>query len=159
MKYFTEKIIVEIHSENMTIKEEANKKWDENAQEYTIYFESIKKYFSKKFLEIYYRNHGFHDMLIQEMSFLQECGKKRTRKSAVIILSNGDTNIKMIFKDILQYKVRIDNFDWCLGDELTWSYDEFYYTSDKTYKINILCDVCNEINVECKKILISEEKM
>ena len=149
MKYYTENLLRGINSTNDIVRENSNKALSKNLQEYFSYFETIKHCFSKKFIDIFEKNAGFHDSFIDEIKYI---GKEN---SIVIKVSCRDAVFELIFKKVSKviFDMDLEDMFW---STLCWQYCEFELQSDKKMKFNLLCEVGNEIEFVYEKLYVKK---
>ena len=66
MKYFKQEYLDYDYKDEKK-RTEMNKVWKEICKTYSDYFKTIESSFSKLFLQLYYNNDGFHDVLIKSI--------------------------------------------------------------------------------------------
>lgn len=151
MKYYTSKLWQEMNCGDKSLRIIAEKQWEVNSREYHFYFQEVSSHLSKKFLSYYYKYHGFHDSKIVLLTYLS-----KRNAEAYIQLAAGKKILQITFKGVERFVTSIVDKSYCILNEMSWGYAEFELLDDGRWRLNILCDVYNEIELIFRKLIISD---
>lgn len=156
MKYFLPELLDTINDFDVSseMREQAEKIWNKNDKEYYDYFQNIEKFFTKTFLNIYFREKGFHDYSIENIEYKKETKKFKSKFYVIIHLKNGEKTYFLIYKNVKVVEINFDLLKYFGSRD--YLYDEFY-KEENVWSHNILCQG-GEIKIACEKIIIKEKK-
>ncbi len=156
MKYFLPELLDKINDFDVSLemREKAYKMLDNNDKEYYDYFQTIKKFFTKTFLNIYYKEHGFHDYSIENIKFEKETKNYKSKFYVIIHLKKREKTYFLVYKNVKSFEINFNLSEYIdFGD---YMYDEFY-KENSLWTHNILCRYgCGEIKITCEKIVIKK---
>lgn len=125
MRYFTNELWSKINSQSQKEREEANIEWEENDKTYSAIFEIVKDRLSKKYLEIYFRNHGFHDFQIKNIVLSHQQYGVKNPISVEIYITNGSETYKIAYKSVTKFDINYESDIEAKRGFDDWGYDEF----------------------------------
>lgn len=151
MKYFTKELSWMINDKDQ--QEEADRRWAENCKAYRAYLESIRGKLSKPLQTAFGCGEIYHDCVIQEIRIKPA---NRKKKSLEIVLQDGDEQVMLEMKDISSVQIDLQDFTYCIAGQLCWMYSEIEYLRGGKFRVSILFDLCNEMNVVFHSFRISK---
>ena len=157
MKYFTSDLWLKI--QNSTTRKDAEMRWDKNDKIYEKEFKNIRKQLPTMFLNIFDKECGFHDFVVEEINIKKI--EKKTVVSSIDIcikIKNGNKCYDIILKSVETYRINIVDRSYCICGNLSWGYSEFEILKDGNIKLSLLCDVVNEFEFTFRKIQIKKCK-
>ncbi len=132
--------------------------WAEKGAEYNAYFEKINDSFTKDFLELYYKEQGFHDRVINKILLTDS-------NTLSIELTKGKRGfIRIEYKGVKNFNFsNINNVDKAMqiGQRLEWGYDEFVRRSKSELIHSVLtsCGLEFEIDFESINAFYTEQEL
>ena len=151
MKYYKSELWKEMQSNS---NNEKNKKlWETKSKEYNEYFKVIKKQLPKYFINIYEKEHCFHDFYITGFR-VEEVLQKTSSNFHVVYIEITDGNNSYMLKLNHVEKIKMNLADKCyfIMGRMSWGYSEFEILSDRMVKLSVLCDILNEFEVVFKSL-------
>lgn len=149
MKYYTKELWKRVQKCDIN----AEKLWNKNADEYHQYYLKIKSSLPRKFIRIFEKEHGFHDYEVFEIN-LDDFLKGSHKQNVILKIENGINRYQIKLTDVTSCILNIIDKSNCINDKLCWGYTEIELLGDKI-KLNMLCDVENELEFVFKNIKIS----
>lgn len=154
MKFFKQEYLDYDYKDEIK-KAEMNKVWKDVCKTYSDYFRTIEGSFSKKFIYLYYKYDGFHDVPIESI-IVEKMRKNNCNIKIALMLNNR--MFFMIYKNVISYKFKVPKDHKWFGGKMLWGYGEFEILSNGYMNHKILClDNC-EFNITCEKIYIKRNK-
>lgn len=152
MRYYTKELWKRINDLDEKIRIKAEEEWYSNDLAYNQRFKDVRKKLSRKFVEKYLSRKGFHDYIIQNIAI------KKTKRSysCELELTLGTDVVIVKMSGIHALKIDISTFSYCIQGNLTWGFGEFDITSENKIKLELLCDLDNEMIFEFEKINIGK---
>ena len=142
MKFFTKDLWDRINNSDKNIRASAENEWNKNCEEYRQQYICVKDYFPDSFISNYSRYNGFHDFPIISFAMYGE------NHAAVIQLSNGFFQCRLVFNEIEVLKLNFSSFESCVCGKPSWGYSELDRSPNGNLRISVLCDMENEILIE-----------
>lgn len=149
MKYFSKELWKDLNSEEPERRKLAEQRWQTADEEYAKYFDGIKKRLPHSFIKTFLAHSGFHDYLIQCLSFIPAGGRDNCCE---FTLFSPPYTIQLVFQNVTKLQCNVDGLSSCVGGELSWGYTEMEILLDKIIEMRILFDPENEMLIDCKKI-------
>ncbi len=137
---------------SQTEREEKNRQWEKACDEYEEYLKKHSKYFSKSFLEEYYKC-GFHDYEIVKFDLAFDNAKSTI--NIVICLKANDNLYVFDHQDVRNYSTTIEHEKNCpfINDYL---YGEYYKDDERLWHHNFLFGNYFETNITSKKFVFKK---
>ena len=132
MKYFKYDLFLQDNEEE----------WNKNNLEYSKVFNEIKDNLSESFLEIYFKEYGFHDKKITNISFVNN-----VLKIKIALRYSGFAEIEYSGVDTFSFNADISN-----SESLEWGYDEFGKTVGNKFVHSILILNGTELEIHFNSI-------
>ena len=101
MKYFTEEFY------NLSTDKEGNRIRSIQCKKYWDEFESCTDRLPKAFVK-YYKQHGFHDNILEKLEILKQRSKKKTRIDIVTQFHAGDLLYEIYYCDVVKFETSLD---------------------------------------------------
>lgn len=140
MRYYTSDLWLKLNSPEKDEREQAEQQWYINSAKYDNVFKQITPRLPVAFLEYYKKAYGFHDCKILSI-FVNE-----GRNAQVIIDIEVNTEIfHLQLNQVDKSIISIVDKSSCIANELQWGYAEFEIVDKRRLKLNILCDIYNEM--------------
>lgn len=150
MKYMKKEYWNMINSENEETRIIGEKKWDEGAAQYSSYFNTIQGELPKRFLTLYKKYHGFHDVGILSIN-IENIG--HSKSEIEIKLENGYI---ISYKGVVGYTINVPkDKDW-ISDIMWWGYSEFELLDNKLWENRLLFDLDSTMEIVFKKIMVKK---
>ena len=131
MKYYTDELWTKVNSESAEERLKAEEQWDKNDEEYTTkIFQNIKKRLTKNFMNIYLKEHGFHDYHLKDFKIKHgERGFKDPVEVRLTVTNEENTwtiIYKKIKKIVVNYEQEPDLFPG-MGRRFYEGFDDYGY--------------------------------
>jgi len=152
MKYYRKELWREINSLDESTRTWAEQRWAMADVEYSNYFNKIKKYLPKSFVNIFNNHSGFHDYTINCISITS--GEKN---NCEFVLTSSPYTIHLVLYDVSKVQCDISGFSSCICGKLHWGYLEIEILSSRQIEVRILFDLENEMRIDCRKISCNVE--
>ncbi|MCL2637264.1 MAG: DUF4085 family protein [Oscillospiraceae bacterium] len=127
---------------------------NETTKQYFKYFNSIKDKLSKEYLNLYYKNDGFHDSIIENIVV------ERTKNCGInikIILLIKQKLYALIYKNVSSYSFSVPKVNKWFYGTMSWGYGELELLQDEQWKQGMIdADFNCEYEIVCKKIYIKK---
>jgi hypothetical protein len=153
MKYFKNEYWALMNSADSETRQEGILRWNENSIAYLNYFETIKNKLSKTFLALYYRNNGFHDGMIKNMSIEYFKSRQRILKIRIMI---SKMEFELKYLGVQALSITCPPNGNLIKDILYWGYDELELKGDSQWNHRIFCANDTEFDIVCKRISIKK---
>ena len=148
MKFFKKELWAKINDSDELIRKQAEIEWEKNCESYQQHFLKVKKHLPDNFINNFLLRNGLHDYIIENISI-----SKTTREYCCDLqLSNNTETILITMYGIKALQVDIASFQNCIQGKLTFGYCEFEITLKHNIRLSILCDIKNELQIECETI-------
>ena len=134
-----------------------------NIIEYNKQFDRAKKSLTKKFLDLYLKNNGFHDCYLVGVEIIRSKSKKIPFIDFQISISNGQKTYAIYYKFVSNLCINgnysNENFDYLAykqGVMDSWGYDEFDINANNLLVHEILFLSGTTFKIECSHISIKK---
>ncbi len=151
MKYYRRELWQKINSENVLVREEAEREWAANSKVYKKVFEELAHSLSTDFLSIYDRHGGFHDFEIKNIDF----NFIDKEKSCCIVLVHNATQIRLLMLGLKKTSIELQISDFVQLPDPAWAYSEFGL-QDGMFSLSVAIDFDSELYFEFTHISASE---
>lgn len=147
MKYFTSSLWAALNSQSKEQQIAADKQWNDAFSNYRKQWQRVKRDLPSDFVN-FYEKYSFHDAPIKECIF-GYCNKLPIVRMNLTI---DKYQIMLLFSNVESYRVSLIDFSNCILNQLAWGYGEFEYLPSHQFKLSVLCDINNEIEIVFKKL-------
>lgn len=147
MKYFTSNLWASLNSRSKEQRISAEKQWDDAFVAYQKQWNHVRRHLPDNFRK-FYENHPFHDAPITQCIF-EYREKEPTIRMKLLI---DERPVDLCFLNVDSFHISLIDFSNCILNQLAWGYDEFEYLPTRQFKLSVLCDINNEIEIVFKKL-------
>ena len=103
MKYYLPCLWASANSIDQQEREQSDKEWDQLTSLYAKYFSTIQNRLPKKFIQLYYKYHGFHDAAFHSIGI----GYSKNNKLCIQLSIVLDKIIHTIsYYDVIKYSLK-----------------------------------------------------
>ena len=147
MKLYTSSLWAAINSGIRERSDAAQKEWSAADAAYQHQWSRVRKYLPKGFISLY-ESYSFHDGAITQLAL--EYNKKAPLVKMRLCLE--EKRVELRFQNVKSFGANLIDFSNCILNQLAWGYGEFEYLPSHQFKLSVLCDINNEIEIVFKKL-------
>ena len=153
MEYFTRTLWNQLNSESASERAEAERQWARNEARYQKNIAQMKRRLSPDIRSFLQSSAAFHDAPVSEIAFRQE----ETGKTCRIALCLPDGTATIVLKDVRSCLVSLPSFQSAVAGQLCWGYGELQYVERKIYRLSVIFDLDNELEIEFGRMEFSSD--